>query len=93
MGTIRRQIIEMLKENEMSALDLSQAVGLKEREVYEHLDHIKRTISGKGESFIVTPPSCLKCGFIFKERSRLTKPGRCPQCKGTRLTRPTYRIE
>ena len=90
--TIRRQIIEALKENNLSALELSQLIGIREREVYDHLDHIKRTISRKGENLIVTPSSCLKCGYTFAQRARLTKPSRCPLCKGTRLTRPTYRI-
>lgn len=92
MGTIRQQIIEILKEGEMSALDLSRLIGIREKEVYEHLEHIKKTITGQEERFIVTPASCLKCGYIFKDRSRLTKPGRCPECKGTRLSRPVYRI-
>lgn len=91
--TVRRQIIEVLKEENMSALDLSQLIGIREREVYDHLDHIKRTISGKRESLVVTPSNCLKCGYEFTRRARLTKPSRCPLCKGTRLTRPTYRIE
>jgi predicted Zn-ribbon and HTH transcriptional regulator len=90
--TIRRQIIEALKENNLSALELSQLIGIREREVYDHLDHIKRTISSKSENFIMTPSSCLKCGYKFVHRARLTKPSRCPRCKGTRLTRPTYRI-
>ena len=90
--TIRRQIIEVLKKDNVSALELSQLIGIREREVYDHLDHIKRTISSKKENFIVTPSSCLKCGYKFAQRARLTKPSRCPLCKGTRLTRPTYRI-
>jgi len=90
--TIRRQIIEVLKEDNLSALELSQLMGIREREVYDHLDHIKRTISSQREKFIVTPSSCLKCGYKFTQRSRLTKPSRCPLCKGTRLTRPTYSI-
>ena len=93
MMTIRHQIIEALKEDNLSALDLSQLIGIREREIYDHLDHIKKTIISKRGSFVVTPPSCVKCGYIFTQRSRLTKPGRCPQCKGTRLTRPTYKIE
>jgi len=91
--TIRRQIIEALKEENLSALDISQLIGIREREVYDHLGHIQRTISSQKENFKMTPPRCLKCGYHFMQRSRLTKPSRCPQCKGTRLTRPTYRIE
>jgi predicted Zn-ribbon and HTH transcriptional regulator len=91
--TIRRQIIEILKKDSLNALDLSKLIGVREREVYDHLAHIQRTITSKKVNFIITPSRCLTCGYDFKQRSRLTKPGRCPLCKGTRLTRPKYRIE
>ena len=93
MGTIRRRMIEILKEDELDALDLSQIIGIREREVYGHLNHIKKTITARGERFIMTPTTCLGCGYVFKERARLNRPGRCPECKGTRLSRPTYRID
>ncbi|MBU1902091.1 MAG: ArsR family transcriptional regulator, partial [Proteobacteria bacterium] len=40
MKTIRQQIIDILMEREMTAIDLSQDVGIGEKEVYAHLPHI-----------------------------------------------------
>jgi hypothetical protein len=29
---------------------------------------------------------------VFKDRTRFTKPGRCPRCKGGHLEQPRYEI-
>jgi predicted Zn-ribbon and HTH transcriptional regulator len=92
MGTIRQRIIEALKANEMDARELSRAVGVREKEIYEHLPHIARTLAGRREKLTMRPPECLSCGYIFSDRSRFTRPGRCPRCRGTRVAAPTYRI-
>jgi predicted Zn-ribbon and HTH transcriptional regulator len=92
MGTVRHRIIEALKENEMDARELSRAAGVREKEIYEHLPHIARTLAGRGAKLSMRPPECLACGYVFSERSRFTRPGRCPRCRGTRVSAPTYRI-
>jgi transcriptional regulator len=33
---------------------------------------------------VIEPAKCKQCGFVFDE-DRLAKPGKCPECKGTRL--------
>ena len=90
--TIRQQIIELLSEEEMSAIDLSQDLGIREKEVYEHLPHILRSLAAQGKELVIRPSECLKCGYVFRERRRFTRPGRCPRCKGTHIQRPTYEI-
>jgi predicted Zn-ribbon and HTH transcriptional regulator len=92
METVRRQIIVLLSQKEMSAMDLSQDLGIREKEVYEHLPHIERSLAAQGKELVIRPSLCLKCGYVFKDRKRFTRPGRCPQCKGTHLQRPTYEI-
>ncbi len=92
MKTIRQQIIELLIHGEMDARDLSREVGIKEKEVYEHLSHIARSLSRRGSQLTIRPSECLKCGYVFKDRKRFTRPGRCPRCRETRLTTPFYRI-
>jgi len=84
--------MELLRGNEMAARDISRAVGIREKEVCDHLPHIKKTLAGQGEKLVMTPPECLACGFPFSGRSRFTRPGRCPRCRGTRVAAPTYRI-
>ena len=88
--TIRQKIMSLLKGNIFSAKDISSEVGLSEREVYEHLEHIQRTAH---KDFVVTPPVCRKCGFVFRKRERLKKPGRCPVCRSELIQEPVFSIK
>ena len=92
MKTIRQRIMILLCEEEMSAREISRATGIREKEVYEHLFHIARSAAGQGKKLIVGPFSCLSCGYIFQDRKRLNRPSRCPQCKGSHMEEPMYRI-
>ena len=74
--TIRRNVISLLEENTLSARKISVDVRISERDVYEHLEHIQRSVLQNGDSFIVHPPECRKCGFVFRKRE--SEPGRCP---------------
>ncbi len=91
MGTIRQSIIAFLKDRELTAKDISQAVGIREKEVYEHLAHISRSRLPEGK-FSVQPSVCRKCGFVFKKRDRLTPPSRCFLCRGESITPPQFSI-
>ena len=92
MKTIRQQLIEILSEGKFSAIDLSQDVGIGEKEVYEHLPHIARSVVSQGKEFVIEPSRCLKCGYVFEDRKRFTRPGRCPKCRETYIQRPMFRI-
>ena len=92
MQTIRQQIIELLIEQEMDVRELSQELGVREKEVYEHLSHIGRSVAAQRKRLIVQPFRCLLCGYVFEDRKRFTRPGRCPACKRAHIQRPTYRI-
>lgn len=91
--TIRRQIISCLNNGPINAIEISKDVGIMEKEVYGHLDHIARSMGAKGKRLVIHPSRCLKCGFIFNKRERFTRPGRCPECRGTRIKRPAYEIQ
>ena len=92
MQTKRQEMIDLLYEGEMSARDLSQTLGIREKEVYEHLPHIARSLIAQGKKLIILPFHCLACGHVFEERKRFSRPGRCPRCKMSHLERPMYRI-
>ena len=92
MQTIRKQMIGLLEKEEMSAREISQTVRISEKDVYEHLAHIGRTVNTKRKKLVITPAQCFGCGYVFKNRTRYTRPGRCPQCKSERISNPTYRI-
>jgi len=92
MPTIRQKIIALLAEADMDARELSRELGIKEKEVYEHLAHIDRSLAAKGGRLVVRPSECLNCGFVFKDRRRLTRPSRCPRCRESHLTNPSFQI-
>ncbi|MCG6917137.1 MAG: transcriptional regulator [Deltaproteobacteria bacterium] len=92
METIRQQMISLLVDKEMDARELSQAMGIREKEVYEHLPHIARSVAAQKKQLVIQPVRCLACGYVFKDRKRFTRPGRCPRCKKSHLDEPKYRI-
>ena len=92
LQTIRQQIIDLLSNCEMDAREISRAVGIKEKEVYEHLAHIARSLAARNGELGIRPSECLNCGYVFAERRRLTRPGRCPRCKQSRLINPSFKI-
>jgi predicted Zn-ribbon and HTH transcriptional regulator len=91
--TTRQQIIAILTEQETGARELSRIVGISEKEVYAHLEHIAKSVLAQRKKFGVRPSRCRICGFEFEHRRRLNKPGRCPNCKGSHLEEPLFRIE
>lgn len=71
---------------------LSRAMGLGEKEILPHLPHIAKSAAAQRARLAVEPARCTGCGFEFRERRRLSPPGRCPRCKASRLQGPWYRI-
>lgn len=90
--TLRKEIIAVLERFPMTAKDISREIGIPEREVYHHLNHIKKSISKKGLALEVTPSECKNCGFVFRKRERLEKPSRCPICHKQSITEPFFSI-
>lgn len=88
--TVRESLREALLATEvhLSALELSQAVGVPHRQVAEHLEHLARS----GDAFDVLPARCVACGFVFRERDRFAKPSRCPTCRSERIEPPRFRM-
>jgi len=91
--TVRQGIMHALVKGPCSAKDLSAAVKIPEHETYEHLEHIRRTLTSSGGHLGVTPAECKKCGFIFSKRERLKKPGKCPVCRGEAIRDPLFKID
>jgi predicted Zn-ribbon and HTH transcriptional regulator len=90
--TVRQALADALRQEELSARDLSRLVGIPEKTVAGHLSHLGKSLGAHGERLAVTPPACHSCGYAFSARSRLTRPTRCPSCHGTHLAEPRFRI-
>jgi predicted Zn-ribbon and HTH transcriptional regulator len=90
MTTIRRQLIELLSDEPRSTSSLAQLLGLRRGDIEEDLRHAVRSAIAAGHVIEVIPARCKDCGFEFSS-DRLSKPGRCPSCKGSRLFEPLLR--
>jgi transcriptional regulator len=92
--TTRRRIIELLTGAPMTSHQLARALSIAERLVEEHLAHVVKTVTReRSRRFLREPSSCLDCGFMFRDRTRLTRPSRCPQCRSEGISPPRYHIE
>jgi predicted Zn-ribbon and HTH transcriptional regulator len=90
--TVRHEIVSALKGRTLSARDISAEVHITEKEVYEHLEHIRKSANKKDLTLSIDPAECLKCGFVFRKREKLKKPGRCPVCRGEQIQDPLFSI-
>ncbi len=90
--TIRQEIARLLEQRNMDAREISQEIGIEERDVYRHLAHVKRSQAAREKRLLFDPPKCKSCGYVFKDRKRLTRPGRCPKCKNSTIQGPKFRI-
>ena len=89
--TLRHGIVSLLDGDELTAREISEALGICEKEVYGHLEHIR--LHKRDLHLLITPAVCRKCGFVFRKRERLKKPGRCPVCRGELISEPLFSIE
>jgi len=92
MVTIRKQIATVLAYSPLNSIEISQVLGISEKDVLDHLPHIAKSVRAEKKKFLIKQPVCIECGFDFKKRNRFTRPGRCPHCRGTRIKRPVYEI-
>lgn len=91
--TPRETLRALLLEQTCTLREASQALHISEREVADHLTHLERSARARGERIVQEAPRCLSCGFVFEGRSRARRPGKCPQCRGGRISQPRFSIE
>ena len=92
MAAFRKQLLEMLAVEPRTPSSLARELQLDRRTMEEDLRHMIRSARAAGHRVIVEPARCKSCGFEFGG-DRLSKPGRCPECRGTWLFEPLLRIE
>jgi predicted Zn-ribbon and HTH transcriptional regulator len=93
-ATIRQQIMQAITGARCSARDLAHRIGIPEREVEDHLAHIGKSVArDKKGRFLLEPSICQDCDFVFRGRTRLTQPSRCPKCRSEAISPPRFGIE
>ena len=80
----RRDLLAVLTDQPRSVSWLARELGLKRGDVEDDLRHLIRSAKVAGHEVIIEPVRCRACGFVFDEE-KLSKPGKCPMCRGTRL--------
>jgi predicted Zn-ribbon and HTH transcriptional regulator len=90
--TVRQMIQVFLEDGPATIREVSQGVGASEKDVVAHMEHLARSLPRRGSEFIVAPAECEKCGFVFRKRGRLRKPGRCPLCRSTAIAEPLFSV-
>ena len=70
--SLRAQLAEVLRQGPHTARELSQAVGVPEKDVAPHLEHLARSLRRQGETLVVEPAACLACEMRFDDRKRMT---------------------
>lgn len=86
--TLRQEIAEYITGRPSTAKDISKALGIAEKDVYAHMEHVARSA---GKDFRVILPQCRKCGFTFSKKTG--KPSKCPECQSTWISEPEYYIK
>ena len=89
--TRRQEIIEILSKEEKTAQELVNFFQLELKFILEDLEHVKKSV--RPRRLILKPAFCKACGFVFKERSRVSKPSKCPRCKKEWIQAALFGIE
>ena len=90
--TFRRDLVRILSTQPRSVSSIARELGLDRRDVEDDLRHAIRSAEAAGHTVVIEPARCKQCGFVFGT-DRLAKPGKCPECKGSRLFEAQIRID
>jgi predicted Zn-ribbon and HTH transcriptional regulator len=85
--TRRKDLLAAIDRQPRSVSWLARELGLSRRDAEEELRHALRSARAAGHQILVVPARCRACGFTFDEQ-KLSKPGKCPVCRGTRCYEP-----
>lgn len=88
----RRQLIEILSSGPRTASSLARELDLRRKDVEDDLLHLVRSARAAGHRVHVEPARCKACGFVF-DPNRLTRPGKCPACRASRIYEPLISVE
>ena len=87
----RRHLLDLLSHEPRSVSSLARDLGMSRGDMDDDVRHALRSAAASGHHIVVIPARCKNCEFVFST-DRLSRPSRCPSCKGTRLFEPMIRI-
>ena len=87
-----RQQLEALLEEPQPFEELKRILSLSPKQLEDELRHVERSAKNQGKKLKIEPPECRECGFVFKERKRLSPPNRCPKCKSEWIEDPRFEL-
>lgn len=90
--TIRQEIIDALKVDKYSVLDICQMWNIEKKEAIGHLKHISKSILPKNK-LIREHAVCNTCGMVFKDRLKFHSPSKCPKCKHESISETRFWID
>ena len=90
--TVRKELIQLLSLQPRSVSSLARELSLRRGDVEDDLRHAIRSARAAGHRIAILPARCRSCGFTFGEE-KLSKPGKCPACRGTRLYEAQIRVD
>jgi predicted Zn-ribbon and HTH transcriptional regulator len=88
----RKELLSILSDRPRSASSIARELGLRRGDVEDDLAHAIRSARASGHLVVVVPARCRTCDFQFGP-DRLSKPGKCPRCRGTRIYEPQISIQ
>lgn len=87
-------MMDLLSESARTSYELAALLGLPERHIEDHLLHIVRSLArDRTRRFVLEPSTCHDCHYVFRERTRLTRPSRCPRCRSEGISNPRFKIK
>src|SRR5262245_13329186 len=92
VNVFRKDLIALLLDKRMSVTQIARQLKQSPRDVEDDLQHLFKSLKHMEYVAVVEPALCRKCGFEFP-KEKLSKPSKCPECRGTWLTEPMIGIE
>jgi predicted Zn-ribbon and HTH transcriptional regulator len=90
--TLRKHLMDVLAQEPRSVSSLARELGLPRGDVEDALRHMIRSARAAGHRIVVVPARCRSCGFTFGG-DRLTRPGKCPTCRASRIFEPQIGVD
>ncbi|PWT82838.1 MAG: transcriptional regulator [Blastocatellia bacterium] len=88
----RKDLLKALSATPRSVSSIARELKLNRADVEEDFRHLIRSARAGGHRVVVQPARCRRCGYTFGEE-KLTKPSKCPACRGTWLYEPLIGVD